>query len=306
MLPFDGDTVISSTEALSPPVLPGHLVVVGAGYIGLELGMAYRKLGVQVSMVEAAAHLLPNHDEALARPVQARLEKMGVSLYLNHQVIGPALDGDRVSGVRVRLGGAGNRTVEIAADRLLVAVGRQPRTGGYNLESLQLAMDGPAIQVDEQCRTSMRHVWAIGDVTGGLMLAHRAMAQGDMVAEIIAGHRRRFAPLAIPSVCFTDPEVVSAGLLPAEARAAGHEILTGQFPFSANSRALTLDDSEGFVRVVARRDNQRILGWQAAMPLLCPGGRGSPGACSGSRSSFSIRRWSASSSGLSVVSSRSP
>lgn len=263
VLPFDGHTVISSTEALSPRSLPKELIVVGAGYIGLELGITYRKLGVQVSVVEAADRVLPNMDADLSRPVHARLERLGVQLHLNHQVVGPITANDRIIGVEVRTGGAGSHTVSLKADQILVAVGRKPRTEGFNLESLHLGMKGRGIEVDDQCRTSMRHVWAIGDLTEGLMLAHRAMAQGEMVAEIIAGNRRHFRPAAIPSVCFTDPEVVSVGMLPAEAAAAGHDVIQGQFPFMANSRAMTLEDTEGFVRVVARRDNHRILGWQA-------------------------------------------
>ncbi len=126
-----------------------------------------------------------------------------------------------------------------------------------------LAMQGRALKVDAQCRTSMRNVWAIGDLTGEPMLAHRAMAQGEMVAEIIAGQRRHFRPAAITAICFTDPEVVSAGLSPAEAASAGLDCLTASFPFAANGRALTLDSSDGLVRVVARRDNHLIVGWQA-------------------------------------------
>jgi dihydrolipoamide dehydrogenase len=152
-------------------------------------------------------------------------------------------------------------------DRVLVAVGRRPRTGGWGLESLQLDMNGRAVRIDDQCRTSMRNVWAIGDLAGEPMLAHRAMAQGEMVAEIIAGKRRHFTPNAIPAVCFTDPEVVVVGLSPGEAEKAGFDAISANFPFAANGRAMTIESTDGFVRVVARRDNHLILGWQA-------GGRG--------------------------------
>lgn len=124
-------------------------------------------------------------------------------------------------------------------------------------------MNGRAVKVDDQCRTSMRNVWAIGDLAGEPMLAHRAMAQGEMVAELIAGKRRQFAPVAIPAVCFTDPEVVVAGLSPEQAKDAGLGCLVASFPFAANGRAMTLEANEGFVRVVARRDNHLIIGWQA-------------------------------------------
>jgi dihydrolipoamide dehydrogenase len=260
-LPFGGN-VISSTEALSPATLPRHLVVVGGGYIGLELGTAYRKLGAQVSIVEAAGRILPAYDEALGRPVAERLRRLGVNLHLEATVLGMADDGP---GVRLRDGG-GNETT-LAADRVLVAVGRRPRIDGYALESLMLDMTGTAraqaVRVDNQCRTSMRGVWAIGDLTGEPMLAHRAMAQGHMVAELVAGHRRHFMPAAIPAVCYTDPEVVAVGLDPAGAAAHGLDCIAASFPFAANGRALTLGSGDGFVRVVARRDNHLIVGWQA-------------------------------------------
>jgi dihydrolipoamide dehydrogenase len=256
-LPFGG-TVVSSTEALSPDSIPEHLVVVGAGYIGLELGTAYRKLGARVSVVEAAGRVLPAYDDELAKPVAASLKRLGIELHLECSVLGPAEDG---RGIRMRNGGG--QEVLLPADRVLVAVGRRPATSGYGLEGLMLDMNGRAVRIDNQCRTSMRNVWAIGDLTGEPMLAHRAMAQGEMVAEIIAGKRRHFAPAAIPAVCFTDPEVVVAGVTPQEAQGLGMDCISASFPFSANGRAMTLESLEGFVRVVARRDNHVIVGWQA-------------------------------------------
>lgn len=259
-LPFlpTGGQVVSSTEALSPTSLPRRLAVVGGGYIGLELGTAYRKLGVEVTVVEAQPRILPSYDEELTKPVANALRRLGIELYLGHSVLGLEPDG---KGLRVRDGEGSQRVIE--TDQVLVAVGRQPNTGGWNLESLHLEMDGRALKIDEQCRTSMRNVWAIGDIAGEPMLAHRAMAQGEMVAELIAGKRRAFAPTAIPAVCFTDPEVVVVGMSPEQAKAAGYEVLTANFPFAANGRAMTLESHDGFVRVVARRDNHLILGWQA-------------------------------------------
>lgn len=255
-LPFGG-AVVSSTEALSPETLPHRLVVVGAGYIGLELGMAYRKLGVEVAVVEAAERILPGYDEELTQPVLDALKKSGVALHLDCNVHGF----DEKHGVQVRSARADE--FALPADRVLVAVGRRPCTTGFGPESLQLDMAGRFVAVDAQCRTSMRNVWAIGDLTGDPMLAHRAMAQGEVVAEVIAGKPRRFEPMAIPAVCFTDPEVVVVGRTPAEARAAGLDCIAAAFPFAANGRAMTLDATAGFVRVVARRDNHLILGWQA-------------------------------------------
>ncbi len=256
-LPFGG-RVISSTEALSPGEIPKRLVVVGAGYIGLELGIAYRKLGAEVTVIEALPQVLPAYDAELAKPVAASLRRLGVTVHLSCTVLGLTEAGD---AVRMRDAQGTERTV--AADQVLVAIGRRPATSGWGLERLQLDMDGHFVKVDDQCRTSMRRVWAIGDVTGEPMLAHRAIAQGEMVAEIVAGERRRFAAKAIPAIVFTDPEVVVVGVSPEEAERAGLDCLQASFPFAANGRALTLEAGEGFVRVVARRDNHLIVGWQA-------------------------------------------
>ncbi|MDD5325804.1 MAG: dihydrolipoyl dehydrogenase [Polaromonas sp.] len=256
-MPFGG-AVISATEALSPASLPRRLVVVGAGYIGLELGMAYRKLGAEVAVVEALERALPAYDAELTKPVLASMRRLGIELHLGCSVQGLNASGDAVS-VRSAQG----EESELAADRVLVAVGRRPRTDGWGLETLLLDMNGRAVKIDDQCRTSMRNVWAIGDLTGEPMLAHRAMAQGEMVAEIISGKRRHFAPAAIAAVCFTDPEIVSAGLSPTDAEKAGLDCISAHFPFAANGRAMTLESTDGFVRVVARRDNHLIVGWQA-------------------------------------------
>ena len=256
-LPFGG-RVISSTQALSPAVLPKRLVVVGAGYIGLELGTVYRKLGAEVTVVEALDRILPIYDEELVKPVSASLRKLGMQVHLGCKVQGLNAAGDAVQMVN-----ASGEVSELPADQVLVAIGRTPRTQGFGLESLMLDMNGRAVKIDDQCRTSMRNVWAIGDISGEPMLAHRAMAQGEMVAEIIAGKRRRFAPAAIAAVCFTDPEVVVAGQTPPQAAQAGLDCIHASFPFAANGRAMTLEASDGFVRVVARRDNHLIVGWQA-------------------------------------------
>ena len=256
-IPFGGN-VVSSTEALAPETLPEHLVVVGAGYIGLELGIAYRKLGARVTVVEAAGRVLPAYDDELVKPVAASLKRLGIALHLESSVLGLAENG---RGICMKNGGGEEAVLE--ADRVLVAVGRRPRTEGYGLESLLLDMNGRHVRIDNQCRTSMRNVWAIGDLTGEPMLAHRAMAQGEMVAEIIAGKRRHFTPSAIPAVCFTDPEVVVVGMTPQEAATLGVDCIVASFPFAANGRAMTLESTDGFVRVVARKDNHVIVGWQA-------------------------------------------
>jgi dihydrolipoamide dehydrogenase len=247
-LPFGGK-VISSTEALSLAKVPERLAVVGAGYIGLELGMAYAKLGSKVTVIEALDRILPVYDAELVRPVARRLKALGVDVLTSTRAAGLSDDGLALEGGRT-----------IAADKILVATGRRARLEGFGLERLDLTLNGPFVQIDERCATSMRNVWAVGDLTGEPMLAHRAMAQGVVVAEITAGHRRVFDGGVIPAVCFTDPEIVTVGLSPEEARKAGREVLTAQFPFQANGRALSMAAEDGFVRVTARADNHLVLG----------------------------------------------
>ncbi len=255
-LPF-GEQVISSTEALSLMEVPKRLIVVGGGYIGLELGTAFAKFGSEVIVVEATAQVLPIYDADLVKPVTRRLTDRGIRLFTNTKAIGLSEKGDAL----IVEGPDGRQ--ELPADHILVAVGRRPRSVGSGLEDLDLDRSGPYLRIDDRCRTSMRGVYAIGDVTGEPMLAHRAIAQGEMVAEIVSGKKRAWDKHCIPSICFTDPEIVSAGLSPAEARAQGYQVKIGQFPFTANGRAMTMQDEDGFVRVVARADTNLVLGLQA-------------------------------------------
>ncbi|EIM24812.1 dihydrolipoyl dehydrogenase [Microvirga lotononidis] len=256
-LPFGGP-VISSTDALSLTSVPGRLVVVGGGYIGLELGTAFAKMGAQVTIVEAQGRILPQYDAELTRPVAKRLQALGIAVMTGAKAKGLA----KASGSLLVATEDGSET-SLEADRILVTVGRRPVTQGWGLDELVLDMDGPFIRIDERCQTSMRGIYAIGDVTGEPMLAHRAMAQGEMTAELVAGHRRVWDKRSIPAVCFTDPEIVSVGLSPEEARRTGVDIKIGQFPFSANGRAMTRMGEDGFVRVVARADNHLVIGIQA-------------------------------------------
>lgn len=254
-LPFGGN-VVSSTEALSMRELPQRLVVVGAGYIGVELGTAFAKLGSQVVLVDLAPRILPQYDAELTRPVVQRLAALGVQSKLGVTVKGVTPDGR----VTIETNAGSER---LPADRVLVAVGRRPALDDVGLEELDLDRDGPFVRIDDRCRTSMRGVYAIGDVTGEPMLAHRAMMQGEVVADLVAGRKRVFEPRAIPAICFTDPEIVAAGLSLDEARRTHPELRIGMVPFSANGRALTLHGESGFVRVVARADNHLVLTMQA-------------------------------------------
>jgi dihydrolipoamide dehydrogenase len=255
-LPF-GDRVISSTGALALTEVPRKLVVVGAGYIGLELGFAFAKMGAAVTIVEAQSRILPQYDQELTRPVVRRLRELNVEVLTGAKAKGLPPKGD---GLSVET--ADGQILALAADRILVTVGRKPATEGWGLDAIDLDMDGAFIRIDGQCRTSMRGVYAIGDVTGEPMLAHRASAQGEMVAELVAGARRSWDKRCIPAVCFTDPEIVTAGMSPEMAEAAGIEHMTGLFPFQANGRAMTLEQESGFIRIVARTDNHLVLGIQ--------------------------------------------
>ncbi len=255
-LPFGG-AVISSTEALSLKQVPDELAVVGGGYIGLELGMAFAKLGAKVTVVEAADKVLPLYDADLTRPVVKRLGQLGIEVLTGAKAKGLAKKG----GLTIETADGAEKTVK--ADKVLVTVGRKPLMDGWGREEIDIDLDGRFIKIDDQCRTSMRGIYAIGDVTGEPMLAHRAMAQGEMVAEIVAGQKRSWDKQSIPAVCFTDPEIVSVGLSPEEAKKAGREVKIGQFPFAANGRAMTLQSEDGFVRIIARADNHVVLGIQA-------------------------------------------
>ena len=255
-LPFGGK-VISSTEALALDAVPASLAVVGGGYIGLEIGMAFAKFGAKVTVLEALERILPLYDAELTRPVMTRLGTLGIEVLTGAKAKGLSAKGELLAE------GADGRELRIAAEKVLVAVGRKPLLEDWGLEELDLDRDGRFLRIDETCRTSMRGIYALGDVTGEPMLAHRAMVQGEMVAEIVAGHRRVWDKRCIPAICFTDPEVVSAGLSPEEARNCGTEVKLGLFPFQANARAMTREGEQGFVRVVARADNHLVLGIQA-------------------------------------------
>ena len=245
-LPYGGD-ILSSTEALALTEVPDRLAVVGGGYIGLELGTAFAKLGSNVTVVEAADRILPSYDKALTAPVAKRLAALNVTVMTGAKAQGFA------EGVLQTDQG------EVVANKVLVTVGRRPRTTGIGVEELALTLNGPFIKIDKTCQTSMRGIYAIGDVTGEPMLAHRAMAQGEMVAEHIAGHAVEWDKRAIPAVCFTDPEIVTCGALPGEIEGTK----SSEFPFMANGRAMTCEREDGVIRVVWRESDHAIVGIQA-------------------------------------------
>jgi dihydrolipoamide dehydrogenase len=273
-LPFDHEVVCDSTDALAWTEVPAQLCVVGGGYIGLELGTVYAKLGSQVTVLEATDGLLPGTDPALVRVVARRLKELGVRVELGTKATG------------VRRAKRGPATVEaqgpqgsftVPADRVLVTVGRVPLSQGIGLEALGLAPDGRGfLAVDAQRRTTVPHVFAIGDVAGGPLLAHKASHEGKVAAEVAAGEASGYDVRFVPAVIYTDPEIASVGYTEAQAREAGHEVVTGRFPFAALGRALTTGEGEGYGQVVADAATGELLGLHVVGPeasnLIAEGG----------------------------------
>ena len=256
-LPY-GDHILSSTTALSLNEVPDTLAVVGGGYIGLELGISFAKFGSKVTVIESTQSILPQYDEQLTKPVKNRLSELTVDVITQTKALSY-----KSSDKTLLIESANNEQSRIHADKVLVTVGRRAQLQGWGLEELSLTTENGCIAIDDKCQTSMRGVYAIGDVTGEPMLAHRAMAQGDMVARIIAGQTTSWDKQCIPAVCFTDPEIVCAGLLPEEAKNAHQNINVSVFPFKANGRAMSLQREDGFIRVVTQKDTNIVLGIQA-------------------------------------------
>ena len=264
-MPYD-ENVISSREALSLEELPKHVAIVGGGYIGLELGITFRMLGSEVTVVEAMDSVLPIFDKELRRPLEISIKKQKIKTHLGVFAKGveKAKDGRTQLNFIDKNEKDESKMQNIIVDKVLVTVGRKPNSA--SLAPTGVALDERGfVKVNDRCETNMRGVYAIGDVCdSGEMLAHVASFQGEMVAEIIAGHKRAYDPVAVPAIVFTEPEIVSVGLSPEEAKAAGHPVIIGKFPLGANGRALTqeAEKTAGFVRVCAREDDHRILGIQ--------------------------------------------
>jgi dihydrolipoamide dehydrogenase len=251
-LPPDGERVLDSTGALALDAVPAHVAVVGAGYIGLELGTALAKLGARVRVVEALDRVLPTVDEGLTGPVRRRLEELGVELHLGSLPVG--LEGDEL----VVDGPAGPRRVP--AEKVVVAAGRVPNTDDLGLDRAGVPVgEGGLVPVDAAMLATPR-IAAIGDIVAGPALAHKASAEGVVAAEALCGRPVAFEPAAIPAVIFTDPEVATVGLSEAEAEAAGLDVTAGTYPLSASGRAATLGARDGFVRVVADAATDRVVG----------------------------------------------
>jgi dihydrolipoamide dehydrogenase len=255
----DQRRIIDSTGALALDHVPQRLIVIGGGYIGLELGMVYAKFGSKVTVVEALPRLLSTMDKDCVAVVERKLKKMGVEVLLDTKAVKWEDKGDRaVLHVEMPGGKAG----AIDADKILLAVGRRPNSEDLGLDAVGVAVDKRGFVVaDDHLRTNVAGIYALGDLIGGMMLAHKATKEGEVVAELIAGHEAAFDVRTIPAVVFTDPEIATAGMTEDEAKAAGHaKLKVGKFPFAALGRALSVNDTDGFVKLVADGETGEVLG----------------------------------------------
>ena len=253
----DQNRVLDSTGALALDHVPPRMVVIGGGYIGLELGMVYAKFGSKVTVVEALPTILASMDKDCVGVVARKLKKMGVEVLTDAKAKSWEDKGDRAV-LTVEKDG---KPVTIDCDKILLSVGRRPNTEGLGLEELGVKLDKRGyILADDQCRTNIPNVYALGDVIGGMMLAHKATKEGETVAEIIAGHKAAVDVRTIPAVVFTDPEIASAGLTEEEAKEKGHTVKIGKFPFAALGRAMSVNDTDGLAKVICDAKTEEILG----------------------------------------------
>lgn len=254
---FDEERVLSNTGALAIPEVPEHLIVIGGGVIGLELGSVWRRLGAKVTVVELADSILPGMDEDVVKEADKTFRKQGLELRPATRVTGGRRDGDKVF---VDVEKDGNRET-LEGDYVLVAVGRKPVLTGVDVSELGLVLGKRGeIAVDAEMRTNLPNVYAIGDVVGGKLLAHKAEEEGVVAAEVIAGHKVHMDYKSMPAVVYTHPEIATCGLAEHEVKASGRAYKTGKFPLSANGRARTMAETQGFVKFVADAETEEILG----------------------------------------------
>lgn len=257
-VPHDGDRIGTSTEALAYPSVPEHLIVIGAGVIGLELGSVWARLGARVTVLEYMPTLLPMMDPDISKLAARMFAKQGLEIRLGVKVTGAVRTGDRVD---VTYTGPDGAEQTLAGDRVLVAVGRVPNTEGLGVEALGIQRDRRGfIQVDAHYATAAAGIWAVGDVIPGPMLAHKAEEEGIAAVEHMAGQPGHVNYDAIPNVIYTHPEIASAGKTQLELEQAGVPFRVGKFPFAANGRAKALGETDGFVKILAHADTDRVLG----------------------------------------------
>lgn len=270
---FDAEQVLNSRQALALDSVPDSLVVVGAGYIGMELASVFAKLGTDVTVIEMLDSILPGYDDDLKRPVKQRAKDLGIDFHFGYTA-SEWYEPD--GGIRVLAepaaqaaadGGAAtgetedDERLELDVEKVLVAVGRQPVSDTLELADAGVETDDRGfIQTDSRARTNVDHIFAVGDVAGEPMLAHKGSMEGQVAAEVIAGEPAAIDYQAMPAVVFTDPEIATVGMTETDAEEAGFETVVGQFPFRASGRALTTGDSDGFVKIVADEADGYVLG----------------------------------------------
>lgn len=260
-LPFieiDKKRVITSTEALKLKEVPKHLIIIGGGVIGLELGQVYRRLGAEVSVVEYMDRIIPGMDKSLSRELQKVMKKQKSKIYTSHKVTGVSVSGDEVT---VTADDKKGNPVELKGDYCLVSVGRRPYTDGLNAEGAGVKLnDRGQVEVNDHLQTSASNIYAIGDVIKGAMLAHKAEEEGTFVAEILAGQKPHIDYNLIPGVVYTWPEVAAVGKTEEELKEAGVKYKSGQFPFRALGRSRASGDLDGFVKILADEVTDEVLG----------------------------------------------
>jgi dihydrolipoamide dehydrogenase len=260
-LPFiqiDKDRIITSTEALKLKEVPKHLIIIGGGVIGIELGQVYLRLGAQVSVVEFMDRIIPGMDGALSKELTKVLKKQGMKFYVSHKVKSVERNGDAVT---VQAENAKGETITLEGDYSLVSVGRRPYTDGLNAENAGVKIsDRGQIEVNDHLQTTASNIYAIGDVVRGAMLAHKAEEEGAMVAEILAGQKPHIDYNLIPGVVYTWPEVAAVGQTEEQLKASGAEYKVGSFPFKALGRARASGDLDGFVKILADAKTDEVLG----------------------------------------------
>ncbi|MDX9972023.1 MAG: dihydrolipoyl dehydrogenase, partial [FCB group bacterium] len=255
---IDSPRVMNSSDALDMESIPRNLLVVGGGYIGLELGTVYASFGTEVTVVEMASSLLPGADADLVKFVANRVDTLMHSVLLNTKVVDMKEGND---GIHVRFEGADVAQPEQTFEKVLVAIGRKPNSSGLGLNTTGVEVDPKGfVTVDEQRRTADPRIFAIGDITGEPMLAHKASHEGRVAAEVISGKNAAFEPRAIPAVVFTDPELAWCGLTESEARKEGRNINIARFPWGASGRATTLNRNDGMTKIISDPDTEEILG----------------------------------------------
>jgi len=255
---FDGERIIGAREAVSLRHVPKRLVVIGGGVIGLELGMVYQKLGSELTVVELTDTLLPGIDKECVKVVERKLKKLGATIHTETKAEGADKKPDGTVSVRVTTK-SGPQVIE--CDVVLVAVGMKPRSKGIGLEDVGVTVDKRGfVPSDDQAKTNVPGVYSIGDVSGPPMLAHKAMKEGEVCAEVIAGHAAGKDWVTVPAIVFTDPEIASVGLTEEAAKAEGYEVKVGKSPFAALGRAMTIRETDGFVKFVTDKPSGRVLG----------------------------------------------